>query len=90
MHTLTMILAGLALLGVFTLLGRLIGSAIYKKVVYGTVPLSHVAGVVVLAALIPVAFTVDLLTMGWLTTIVMLAIGIWDGQSKRRRQSAAA
>ena len=68
----------------------LIGSAIYKKVVYGTVPLSHAVGVVVLAGLIPVAFTVDLLTMGWLTTIVMLAVGIWDARSKRRRQASAA
>lgn len=68
----------------------LLGGAVYKKVVYGVLPLSHIAGVALLAALVPVASTVDLLTMGWLTTIVMLAVGIWDGQSKRRRQSAAA
>ena len=61
----------------------LLGSAVYKKVVYGTVPASHVAGVVVLALLIPVAFFVDLLTMGWLTTLVLLAVGFREAQIRR-------
>lgn len=72
----------------------LLGSAIYKKVVYGAVPVSHVVGVVVLAALVPLAGRVDLLAMGWLTTAVMLAAGFWEGRLRRRssgrptRQSA--
>lgn len=61
----------------------LLGSAVYKKVVYGAVPASHVAGVVVLALLIPVAFFVDLLTMGWLTTLVLLAVGFREAQIRR-------
>ena len=56
----------------------LVGSAIYKKVVYGRIAASHVVGALVLLALVPVAFQLDLLTMGWLTTIVLLAISWWD------------
>lgn len=68
----------------------LIGSAVYKRVVYGGVPLSHVAGVVALAALFPLAFMVDLLAMGWLTTAVLLAVGIWEGLALRRRRAGTA
>lgn len=66
----------------------LLGSAIYKKVVYGVLPASHITGVVVLLALIPVARNTDLLTMGWLTTIVMLAAGFWEGRLVRRREAS--
>ncbi|MCZ7935263.1 low temperature requirement protein A [Agrobacterium leguminum] len=64
----------------------LLGSAIYKKVVYGVLPVSHIIGVVVLLALIAVAQNTDLLTMGWLTTIIMLAAGFWEGRLVRRRR----
>jgi low temperature requirement protein LtrA len=64
----------------------LLGSAIYKRIVYGVVPASHVAGAVALLLLVPVAFTVDLLTMGWLTTIVMLAAGLWESQILRKQR----
>ncbi|MBN9085144.1 MAG: hypothetical protein BGP06_19830 [Rhizobiales bacterium 65-9] len=67
----------------------LLGSAVYKKVVYGGLPASHIAGVVALLALLPVASFVDLLTMGWLTTIVMLAAGFWEGRLVRKRREAA-
>lgn len=46
------------------------------------------AGVAALLALIPVAPFVDLLTMGWLTTIVMLATGFWEGRLVRIRREA--
>ena len=68
----------------------LLGSAIYKKVVYGIVPVSHVAGVVALMALIPVGYWIDLLAMGWLTTIVMLAVGLWEARLLRQRRTVAA
>uniref|UniRef100_UPI001C30E31A low temperature requirement protein A n=1 Tax=Stenotrophomonas sp. GbtcB23 TaxID=2824768 RepID=UPI001C30E31A len=64
----------------------LLGSAVYKKVVYGVVPASHVVGVVALVLLVPVAFSVDLLAMGWLTTAVMLAIGFWERRMLRKRR----
>lgn len=66
----------------------LLGSAIYKKVVYGTVPVSHLAAIAALAALFPVAFSLDLLTMGWLTTFVMLAASLWESQLANRRRAA--
>lgn len=67
----------------------LLGSAVYKKAVYGVLPASHIAGVVALLALVPVAPFVDLLTMGWLTTIVMLAAGFWEGRIHRARHAGA-
>jgi len=67
----------------------LIGSAIYKKVVYGVVPPSHIAGVVALIVLILIGYRVDLLAMGWLTTVVMLAIGLWEGRLLQRRRKNA-
>lgn len=68
----------------------LLGSAIYKKVVYGVVPASHIAGVAALAALVPLASQVDLLAIGWLTTIVMLAVSFWEGRLLRKRRANRA
>lgn len=68
----------------------LLGSAIYKKVVYGVVPASHILGVVVLLALVPLASQVDLLTIGWATTIVMLAVSFWEGRLLRKRRADQA
>lgn len=67
----------------------LFGSALYEKVVYGVLPVSHMAGIAALLALIPVAPWVDLLTMGWLTTIVMLAVGFWEGRLVHQRRDLA-
>jgi low temperature requirement protein LtrA len=69
----------------------LLGSAIYKKVVYAAIPRSHIAGALVLVVLIPVGYAVSLLAMGWLTTAVLMAVGLWEGrQLKRRRTGPAA
>lgn len=67
----------------------LLGSAVYKKVAYGVLPASHIAGVFALLAFIPVAPFVDLLTMGGLTTGVMLAAGFRQGRLVRWRREAA-
>lgn len=61
----------------------LLGSAIYKRIVYGSMPVSHIAGIVVLALIAPVGPVAGLLTLGWLTTIVLLAIGWWDHHTRR-------
>lgn len=63
----------------------LLGSAVYKKAVYGVVPASHLAGVAALLLLIPAASTVDLLAMGWLTTAITLAVCFWEGRILRKR-----
>jgi low temperature requirement protein LtrA len=67
----------------------LLGSALYKKVVYDSIPISHIAGAVALAALVPVGLVTDLLVMGWLTTIVMVAVSQWEDTVHRRRQAKA-
>lgn len=68
----------------------LIGSAIYKKVVYGVIPISHIFGVLALLIAIPVGYVADLLEMGILTTVIMLVVSIWEGRNKRLRSAAAA
>lgn len=67
----------------------LVRSAIYKKVVYGVLPVSHVAGALALAMLAPIAMRTDLLMAGWPTTIVMLAVGFWEMQVLRKRRVSA-
>ncbi len=67
----------------------LLGSAIYKKVVYGAIPVSQIVCVVALAALIPVALVTDLLMIGWLTTAVMLAVSVWHFNILKRRRAVA-
>lgn len=56
----------------------LLGSAVYKRLVYGRIPRSHLLGALALAALVPVGYVSTLLVMGWLTTLVLLAVGMWD------------
>jgi low temperature requirement protein LtrA len=60
----------------------LIGSAIYKYVVYGRVPLSHIGGVILLALIAPFGQSADLLTLGWLTTAILFGIGLWESRTK--------
>lgn len=68
----------------------LLGSSIYKKVVYGQAPMSHMAGIAVLALLVPLASAWDMLTASWLTSMVMLAIGVWEAVFCRERRLVAA
>ena len=68
----------------------LVGSAIYKWIVFGSVPVSHIVGTVLLCALIPALLMTDLLTAGWLTSAVMLVIGIWEGRIRRNTGSQIA
>jgi low temperature requirement protein LtrA len=65
----------------------LIGSAVYKHVVFGFVPVSHIAGVALLAALVPILLQGDLLAAGWLTSALMLAVGLWEGRVKHTRRA---
>jgi low temperature requirement protein LtrA len=68
----------------------LIGSAIYKRIVYGNFPLSHIAGIAALAILIPVGYATDLLVMGWLTTVVMLGVSIAESRVRRQRGASGS
>lgn len=68
----------------------LLGSAVYKKVVYGALPASHLAAALVLLALLAAAPFADLLTMGWLTTLVMMGTGLWEGRVRSRHRHGTA
>ncbi|GAB2824392.1 low temperature requirement protein A [Comamonas piscis] len=56
----------------------LLGSAIYKKVVYGRLPASHWIGALLLLALVPLSSLCSLLVLGWLTTALILGVAFWD------------
>ena len=68
----------------------LLGSAIYKKVVYDTIPLTHIAGALALAVLTPLSWGSNLLLAGWITTAVMLAVCALEASIIRHHKSAAA
>ena len=66
----------------------LLGSAVYKRVVYGGIPLSHIVGALALLTLVPIGYSTQLLVMGWLTTGVLLAVGLWETRAHRQPVSA--
>lgn len=58
----------------------LLGNAIYKKVVYGWFPPSHIAGIVLLVALFPAAFVTDRLLVGGLTSLILIGVAAWQSR----------
>lgn len=67
----------------------LLGSVLYKYVVYGRLPRSHLVGIAALLLATPIGLRADLLTMGWITTAILLAIGLWESQATRERHAHA-
>lgn len=61
----------------------LLGNGMYKTVVYARFPLSHVAGLVLLAVLAPVSYVTDNLMVGGLTTVIMIVVAVWESLSRR-------
>ncbi|HVY04806.1 MAG TPA: low temperature requirement protein A [Burkholderiales bacterium] len=59
------------------------GNAIYKRIVYRRFPLSHLAGLAMLAVLVPFAWLTDLLMVGGLTTLILLVVAAWEALSRR-------
>lgn len=68
----------------------LLGNGIYKTVVYARFPLSHVAGLVLLAVLAPVSYVTDNLMVGGLTTLIMIVVAVWESVSRRSAAQARA
>ena len=68
----------------------LLGNGIYKMVVYARFPLSHMAGLVLLAALAPVSYVTDNLMVGGLTTIIMIIVAVWESVARRGASRAHA
>ena len=64
----------------------LAGNAIYKRVVYGRFPLSHLAGLIALAVLMPFAWLTDLLMVGGLTATIMLIVAGWEALARRKHR----
>jgi low temperature requirement protein LtrA len=60
-----------------------VGNGLYKRVVYGRFPLSHLIGLALLALVTPFAFHTDLLMTGGLTTVVMIVVAAWESVSRR-------
>ncbi len=65
----------------------LLGGALYKRVVYGRAPYSHLFGAMALVVL-GVVLPHSHLAAGWLTSAVLLAVGLMDTRLKRRLQRA--
>ena len=64
----------------------LLGSAIYKRVVYGAVPGSHVVGALVLGVSGFILPSLPLLGIGSLATAVLLAVGFWEARMCRHQR----
>ncbi|MFC5475774.1 low temperature requirement protein A [Paraherbaspirillum soli] len=62
----------------------LLGNGIYKTVVYGRFPLSHLIGLSALAILAPLAYLTDLLMVSGLTVLVLLVVATQESISRRR------
>lgn len=62
----------------------LLGSILYKRVVYGQLPMTHVLGLALLALGLLARGHLDLLTLTWFTTLVMTAIGLAENRVHRQ------
>jgi len=67
----------------------LLGNSLYKKIVYGWVPPSHIAGTVLLVALFPLAFVTDRLMVGGLTSAVLIVVAVWQSVKAPSRPAGA-
>ncbi|HEJ9095579.1 TPA: low temperature requirement protein A [Serratia odorifera] len=82
----TLVTAAVLLLGPAV---YLFANGLYKRLVYRRFPLSHLVGILALVVLTPLAYLTDLLMVNGLTTLIMLAVAIWESISRRRTPHAA-
>jgi low temperature requirement protein LtrA len=59
----------------------LFGNILFKRAIWGRMPLSHLGGLALLAALIPVAFLTSPLVLATATTLVLVIVAIWETRS---------
>ena len=64
----------------------LLGSAIYKRVVYGHIPRSHLIGAILLLVVTGLAPMANMLSVAWMACIILLALGLWEGRRLLRRR----
>lgn len=67
----------------------LFGNALFKRVVYGFTPQSHIGGLVLLAALAAFASHMTVFAVGTLTTVVLVAVAAFEAVVRRRGRSAS-
>lgn len=68
----------------------LFASLLYKREVYRVIAKSHLVGIVLLLALVPIAYTTDLLAVGALTTLVLLIVCFVEWRVVRRYRTKQA
>ncbi|APW38374.1 hypothetical protein RD110_15210 [Rhodoferax koreense] len=62
----------------------LLGNALFKRVVFGRVPLSHLAGLAALVLLVGIAAHATVAVIGAATTAVLAAVAGWEAVARRR------
>ena len=59
----------------------LIGNALFKRLLYGRYPLSHLIGLVLLVWLIPAAFVLSPLTFSAAAALTLVIVAVWETRS---------
>jgi len=68
----------------------LFGNALFKRVVYGFLPQSHIGGLAALALIVPFASHLSVATVEALTTAVMVAVALLEAVWRRQSRAQAA
>lgn len=63
----------------------LLANIIYKRLVYGSYPLSHIVGLIALMVLIPVACLTDLLMVSTLITLILIVVATQESYSRTKK-----
>lgn len=66
----------------------LVGSALYRRVVYGRLPKSHIVGIGLSLLIAPIGVEAGLLTGSWLATILLTAIAYFENRANRNMPQA--
>jgi low temperature requirement protein LtrA len=64
----------------------LLGNSLFKRTIYGRLPLSHMVGLLLLALLILAIPVTSPLMLGTMATLVLVLVAIWETRSLRPRQ----
>ncbi|MBB1201148.1 low temperature requirement protein A [Enterobacteriaceae bacterium 89] len=62
----------------------ILANAVYKRIIHGRFPLSHLVGLLAFVLLVPLAFRTDLLMVNGITTVILVVVGIWESLSRNQ------
>jgi low temperature requirement protein LtrA len=65
----------------------LFGNALFKRVVYGFTPQSHIGGLILLVVLAAFASQMTVFAVGTLTTVIMVAVAAFEAVVRRRQRA---